>query len=460
MSALDSAPATLCKPSEPAWPSPAKAWYGASIFTLATALALIDRQIMNLLVEPIKQDLHISDTQMSLLVGFAFALFYAFLGIPLARLADVCCRKTILCIGIAFWSIMTACCGLAHSYWMLFLARVGVGAGESVNGPTTFSIVGDSFPPEKLAKASAVISSGFYLGSGAAWILGGAIIEAVSKMPNFVLPVIGEVHPWQTTFLIVGLPGVLVAGLVMTVHEPQRRGLLRLQEDSDKPAKLQSLPLKVILRWLLDDWKTYFAIYGGMAFKAMASAGVSAWLPSFFIRTYGWNTAQIGLAMGLILLTVAPAGLLTGGFFTEYLTKRGLHDANLRVVVISSLLAIPFAILFPLMPMPIAALTLYAIYTFFMSMAPGPQNAALVMITPNQMRAQASALYFFLYNLIGSGLGPLLVAGFTDYLFGADSALRYSLSLHLAILTPISACVIWFGLKSYGETVRRLKTMD
>ena len=439
------------------WPSPATAWYGAGIFTVVTALALVDRQIMVLMVEPIKQDLQISDTQMSLLIGFGFALFYAVLGIPIARLADVWSRKTIIGIGIAFWSLMTACCGLAHNYWQLLLARMGVGAGEACYGPATFSIVGDSFPPEKLAKASAVISSGFYLGAGAALILGGAIIEAVSGLPNFVLPVIGEIRPWQTTFLIVGLPGILVASLMSTVHEPKRRGLLRRQDASGKPATRKSLPLKVILQWLRDDWKTYLAIYGGMGFKAMASAGASAWLPSFFIRTHGWNIAEIGLSMGLILLIIAPAGLLAGGFFTEYLAKRGRHDANLLVVLWSSIAAIPVSILFPLMQSPMAALTLYALHIFLLSVAPGPQNAALVMITPNQMRAQASALYFFLNNLIGTGLGPLLVACYTDYLFRAEGALRYSLALHFAILGPLSVLVIWYGLKPYGESVIRAK---
>ncbi|MBM2830234.1 MAG: yjjL 2 [Gammaproteobacteria bacterium] len=140
------------------WPAPLTAWYGVGVFTIVTALALIDRQILVLLVEPIKADLQISDTQMSILMGFAFVMFYAFLGIPIARLADVKSRRLIIGCGIAFWSLMTAACGLAQNFWHLFLARMGVGAGESCYAPAILSIVGDSFPPEKLAKASAVSS--------------------------------------------------------------------------------------------------------------------------------------------------------------------------------------------------------------------------------------------------------------------------------------------------------------
>lgn len=438
-----------------AWPSPARAWYGVGIFTLVTALALIDRQILVLLVEPIKQDLRISDTRMSLLMGFAFVMFYAFLGIPIARLADIKSRRAIIGFGIAFWSLMTAICGLSRNYWHLFLARMGVGAGEACYAPAIFSSVGDTFPPQMLPRASAVISTGFYFGSGAALIVGGAVIQAAISMPVFVVPVIGEVRPWQTTFFIVGLPGVVIACLMATVHEPRRRGMIAHSDSGDQAAKPKSLPVKVIVRWFQSEWKTYMGIYGGMAVTAIAGTGASAWLPTFFIRTYGWSAAEVGLAMGIVLLTVAPAGLLVGGFLAEWLLKRGYADANMRVALYATVTSVPVAVLYPLMPTPVLALGLYALNTFIISLRPGPQNAALVIVTPNQMRAQASALYFFLFNLLGMGLGPLMIAGFTDYLFGSEAALRYSLALHLAILGPIASVVFWFGLKPYRDSVLR-----
>lgn len=453
----DQAPAP--GPAEQEWPPPLTAWYGVAIFTLVTAMALIDRQVLSMLVGPIKATLHISDTRMSILLGFAFVMFYAFMGLPIARLSDSKSRRAIIGFGVALWSIMTALCGLASSYWHLFLARMGVGAGESCYSPAVFSVVGDSFPPEKLAKANAVISTGFYLGSGAALIVGGTVIDAAIRMPNFHLPIIGEIHPWQTTFLIVGLPGLLVACLLRTVHEPKRRGLLRTGEQVS-PAKPKSLPMSVILKWLRDDWKTYFSIYGGTAVAALAGVGASAWLPTFFIRTYGWSAAQVGWYMGLVYLTVAPIGLLVGGFLAEWYLKHGQHDANMRVALISSVAAAPFAIIYPLMPSPMIAMALYAVNTFLVSLRPGTMNAALVVVTPNQMRAQASALYFFLYNLIGLGLGPFLVATLTDYVFGKESELNYSLALYFTILGPLGCLVIWYGLKAYRASVVRAQARE
>lgn len=442
------------------WPSPARAWYAVGVFTVVTIISFIDRQILVLLVEPIKRDLQISDTQMSFLLGFAFVMFYAFLSIPIARLADSYSRKTIIACGLAFWSIMTAVCGLASNYWQLFLARMGVGAGEACNGPATFSIVADSFPPEKLAKATAVISSGFFVGNGAALILGGAIIQAVSNMPNLVLPLLGEVRAWQATFFIVGLPGVAVALLVNTVKEPARRGLLRAAGDGGNTAKAKSLPLREILKYLKGDWRCYAPMYGGMALRAMYGLGAAVWIPAFFMRTYGWTIKEVGLGVGIVQLTLAPLGLICGGYLAEWLAKRGYDDANMRVAFISTALCVPTSVLFPLMPSPAIAIGIYALNSFLVSLSPGPQNAALQTVTPNQMRAQATAMYLFLFNLIGFSLGPLTIALFTDYVFADESMLRYSLALNYALLGPIAVWVFWYGMRPYSQSIKRARQRD
>ena len=442
-----------------AWPSPARAWYAVGIFTLVTIISFVDRQLLVLLVEPIKHDLGISDTKMSFLLGFAFVMFYAFLSIPIARLADVHSRKLIIGCGLAFWSVMTAVCGLASNYWQLFLARMGVGAGEACNGPATFSIIADSFPPEKLAKATSVISSGFFIGNGAALIVGGAIIEAVTRMPDIILPVIGEIRPWQATFFIVGLPGVLFAALISTVHEPKRRGVIAPTGET-KAEKPKSLPLRVILKWLRDDWQTYLPMYGGMALRAMYGIGAAVWLPAFFIRTYDWSIAKVGLAVGLVQLIIAPLGLITGGVLAEWLAKKGYDDANMRVAFISTIACVPTSVLFPLMPDPYWAIAIYAVNNFLVSLSPGPQNAALQTVTPNQMRAQATAMFLFLFNLVGFSLGPLTVALFTDYVFGSEAMLRYSLAINYALLSPLACYIFWYVLKPYRLSVQRARERD
>jgi MFS family permease len=443
------------KAEEP-WPSAVVAWYGVGVFTLATAFAFIDRQILVLLIEPIKKDLVVTDTQIGLLTGFAFVMLYVVLGIPIARLADVHSRKVIIGSGVAFWSLMTVVCGLAQNYWHLFWARVGVGTGEACNGPATFSIVADSFPPEKLPKATAVISTGFFLGSGIALIVGGAVIQAVAGAGNVTLPVFGEMRPWQMTFIIVGVPGLFVSALVFSLKEPRRRGVMALATGPDG-SRRKSVPIREIFRFMGGDWRTYAPMYGGLALRSLTAFGMSVWLPSFFIRTYGWTAPQIGFVIGIILLTISPLGLWTGGVLAEWYARRGYDDANMRVNLISTCAVLPTSTLYPLMPTAELALALYATNSFLASLGPGPANAALQTITPNQMRAQFTALYLFIFNLIGFGLGPLVIATLTDYLFGAPEDLRYSMALTAAVLTPPAIVWFWSGLKPYGLSVARAR---
>lgn len=432
------------------WPSPARAWYGVAVFTLALTFNAIDRQIMNLLVDPIKHDLAITDTQMSLLLGFSYAVFSAIAGIPIARLADVHSRRLIITVGIVGWSTMTAACGLAQNYWQLFLARVGVGVGDACNAPATFSILADSFPKDQLPKAASVISTGFMVGSGISLIVGATVIQLVAGTPTLDLPLLGAIRSWQVVFIIVGLPGLLIALLMGTVQEPRRRGLL--ESGAGAP---RSLPVREVLGFLAAEYRTYAPIFLTLAFRAMLGFGIIVWLPSFFIRTHDWTPAEIGYAQGLVLLLVAPLGLICGGWFAGWLSRRGYEDANLRVVLIGSLAIGPCALLFPQLADARAALALYVLYTFLAYLSPGPQNAALQIITPNQMRAQITALFIFIFNLVGFGIGPTFVAVFTDYVLGGPEQLRHSLSVAGIVLAPLAALATWVGLAPYRESVRK-----
>lgn len=208
------------------WPSLRLAWYAVFVFSLTLMINFLDRGIITLLVPSIKADLNLTDFQMSLLIGFAFILFYVFIGLPVARWADVGTRRTIIGIGIGLWSAMTALCGLANNFWQLFVCRVGTGVGESFNGPATYSMLADYFPPQKLPRAIAVVNFGFMLGSGLALVIGGVVIHFLQNVPPVVLPVIGALRSWQMAFLLVGLPGLAVAALVFTLKEPVRRGRL------------------------------------------------------------------------------------------------------------------------------------------------------------------------------------------------------------------------------------------
>ncbi len=446
---------TTAEASSNAWPHPRRAWYALAVLSVALLIATIDRSILALLVEPIKHDLGLSDTQISLLIGFAFVFFYAFLGLPIARLADVHSRRLIVGLGIAFWSVMTALCGVAHSYWQLFWARVGVGAGESSFAPATYSILTDSFPTEKLPRAMAVLSIGFFYGSGLAYIVGGSVVQLVSGMPPLVLPVIGAIRSWQLVFFAVGLPGLVLAAIMATVHEPRRRG--RISRADGVHGRTQAVPVKLIARFLREDWKTFVPIFGAMGVKTLLLFGTTLWVPALFMRTYGWTVPQIGFAQGLIMLVVSPLGLMSGSWLAERYTKQGYDDSNMRVTLIATIGTLLPATLFPLMPTPELALLLFAATQFIASLGVGPSNAALQIVTPNEMRGQVRALFQFVFNVIGYALGPLFVALFTDYVFGDESYLRYSLSSAAAISVPLAIFITWYGLKPYGLSVGRAR---
>jgi MFS family permease len=434
-----------------AWPGRARAYYALLILTLALTVATIDRGVLSVLVEYVKRDLHVSDTQFSVLSGFAFVFFYAFLGLPIARLADRHSRRLIIGIGIAFWSVMTALSGIAQSYGQLFWARVAVGAGESSFAPATYSILTDSFPRDQLPMAMSLLSIGFVCGGGFALIAGGAALQAAAAVGPVVLPVVGTLHSWQLVFFMVGVPGLIIALLMATVAEPQRRGLLPAAAGV-RPDKVS---IRVIGQFMARDWRTFLPLFAAMGIKTLLAFGAALWTPAFFVRTYHWSMSSSGYRLGLAALIVSPVGLLVGGWLAEYYARRGRDDANLRVLQWATVAVLPTSILYPLMPTPAAALALYALNLFFASVGIGPGNAALQIVTPNQMRGQIRALFQLVFNVVGYAIGPLFVALFTDHVFHAESAVRYSLSTAAAITGPIAVGLTWWGMRPYARSVAR-----
>jgi MFS family permease len=439
------------------WPSTGRAWCALFVLMVVLLLAILDRQIITLLVEPIKSDLGISDTQMSLLMGFAFVTFYMLIGLPISRLSDVGNRRLTIGVGLALWSAMTTACGLARNYWQLFAARVGVGVGEACNGPATFSLLADYFPPQKLPVALSVLSIGFYAGTALANIVGSRVVALTSALQASTMPLIGAMHPWQVSFFLVGLPGLAAVALLFTVQEPKRRGVFARGAEAKQRVNPRGMPFQEVVIFLADNWKTYAPLYAGLAFRLMVTVGSAVWLPTFFHRTYGWTSVQSGFAIGAVQLPISILGLVSGGFLAQWLAERGYADANVRVNLISTLLVLPTSILFPLMPVPWLALTVFGANCYFTTLGTGPIAAALQVITPNQLRAQLSAVFLVEFNLVGMGLGPLIVAFLTDHVFGADSALRYSLTCAAAMLLPLACLSFWFGLRPYRAGVIRAK---
>ena len=421
-------------------PSLRYAWYVIFVLVLAYTFSYVDRTILTLMVGPIRESLQINDVQVSLLHGLAFAIFYTLLGIPIARYADTMNRVWIISIGIGVWSIMTALCGFARNFWTMFLARVGVGVGEAALSPAAYSIIADYFPPEKLSRALSVYTSAIYLGSGLALILGGAAIAAV---PAIDMPGFGAMEPWRVVFLIVGLPGLLVIALMTTVREPVRTGLLKGTKAGE------GLPIGDVARFMWERKGAYVFMIFGLAAHALMWNGTTGWIPTYFIRTFQWTAPQAGLWFGLVLLTFGMSGVTAGGYFSSWLRARGHSDANLRVAIISCFAVLPFGIGGPLMTDPWTALAVLSAFVFCASFPYGCAAAAFQEITPNQMRGQVTAVYFFVLNLAGIGLGATVVAMFTEVVFKDLAAVKFSIACTVALGAPVSAVLIWCSLKHY-----------
>lgn len=429
------------------YPPARVAWTTVTILMVAYVFSFVDRQILNLLVAPIRRDLQISDTQMSYLLGLSFALFYTICGIPIGRLADTRSRKGIVAAGIVLWSLMTAGCGMARSYLQFLLFRIGVGVGEATLSPSAYSLIADSFEKEQRATAISVYSMGIYIGSGLAFLVGGLIIRFASAQGDLSLPILGDVRPWQLIFFILGGAGLVFSLAVLAIREPLRQGI----------GAGVSVPLPDVAAYLHANRSAVLHHNIGFAMMSFTAYGAAAWVPSFFIRTYGWTAAQTGIVYGAITAVFGCGGVVFGGRAADWLARRGRVDATMRVGLAGAIAAIPFSVLYPLASTPELAALLMAPAIFCLAMPFGVAPAAIQEIMPNSMRSQASALYLFVVNLIGLGLGPTAVALVTDYAFHDDKAVRYSLMIVSTIAEVFAILLLSTGLKPYRASLERLK---
>ena len=425
------------------------AWYVVAVLMLAYMVAFVDRQILSLLVEPIKRDLDVTDTQIGWLAGFAFAVFYSILGVPIARLADRTNRCALISIGVVLWSIMTAACGLTKTYWQLFLMRVGVGVGEATLSPAAYSLISDYFPPNKIAKAVGVYAMGLYMGAGVALLTGSAVVGLVSDAGNVTLPLVGEVRAWQLTFFIVALPGMLVLALMATVREPVRREFL--PDGSSVATAVQRVPLSEIAAFFRYNSRIMIAHFGGFLALGTVISAYLIWVPEFLRRSHGFSIAEAGFIYGLALLVLGGAAPYAGGWFAEWLGRRGHRDAEMRAAFIGGLAMIPLTILAPLVPGKVAAVVMLGLVTFALAFPQGLAPTILAVVAPNRMRAQVTALFILLGVLAGFSLGPAFVAIVTDSVFRDDADLRYSLAIVSAVLTPVGVAFLYYGLKPFRE---------
>jgi len=426
--------------AEPAARAGGYAWFVVVLLTLANMLSFLDRQILNLMVGPIRQDLGIGDTEMSLLMGFSFAIFYTVCGIPLAWCADRYSRKWLIVGGAAAWSIATAACGLAGRYGHMVVARIGVGVGEASLSPASYSLITDYFPKQQRVTAMSVFAMGNYIGAGLAFLIGGYVIHWAQSYGPVVLPVFGEVRSWQLVFLTLGLFGVIFSFALMLIRDPERGPGHSRQPVSATWTKLRS------------HGGTLLYHHFGFSLIALAGYGSSAWLPSYFIRTQGWTEAQTGLIYGSAVAIFGIIGIFAGGRLADWLVARGYSDGTLRVGVLAALLAVPVMPLVMVVDGFLPTFIALAVAVFFFSMPTGCAAAALQEIMPSNMRAQATAVYLFVFNMIGLGLGPTAVAVVTDFVFADDMAVGHSLVWVCSSALLLGSVLLYLGLAPYRRS--------
>jgi MFS family permease len=410
-----------------AYPSSFAAWYSVAVLMLLYIFSFIDRTAISLIVEPMKRDLQISDTQIGMLQGLAFALLYTFLGLPIARLSDRHSRRGIIAAGVFIWSIMATSCGLARTALQLFVARIGVGVGEAALSPAAYSMITDSFPRSKLGSAFGVYNIGITIGAGIAFLVGGIVVAAVSHAgASYTLPLFGEVRAWQMVFIVTGAPGMVLPLLLLTFREPARRGILR-SPSANTTAALPRPPLTEVLGYVWLNRKFYCLHFVALALLSMCGYCVAAWLPTALIRAYGVSYGQVGKVLGVSTILMNSTGMLLAGVLCDRLTRKGSKDAPIIVALISACGIAVFACLPPVMPtVPLIWVALFvAGLTFNAYNGVGPM--AINQVTPNQYRAQVSAVYLFVVNVLGLGVGPTLVPLLNDHLFHDPLKIRFSL---------------------------------
>ena len=425
-----SASATLGRPSYPDHANllGVQVSYRAYVLFLLTVVYLInfvDRQIISILLPFIKDEFQVSDTWLGLLSGLAFGLFYATLGIPIARFADRHSRRTIISVSLALFSVMTVLCGLASQFWQLFLARMGVGVGEAGTSPPSHSIIADLYKPEERATAMGIFALGVPLGIMVGFFAGGQIAAAFD---------------WRVAFVAAGLPGLFLALIVyFTLRDPPR-GLAdnRHHDDAEQP------PLSEVVTILISR-RAFVHICFGSALSAMVGYGVAQWVPSYLVRTHEMDIGTVGLVLALIFGVFGGIGTFFGGYLADKMAQRDVRW-TMWLPAIGVTVSTPFALFFYLSDMVLLGILAFLVPATLSAIFLAPALSICQSLVPTAMRATTSAVFLFITNIVGLGLGPLVIGALSDLLLpaagDASTALRWSLAL-------VSLIGLWAALHMY-----------
>lgn len=411
-----------------------RAWYLLTLLSLAFILSMLDRTVISLLVEPIKADLGLTDTGIALLQGATFAIFYALTGVPIGWLADRGNRRNIVSAGIGLWSVMTVGCGLATSYAALFFARTGVAVGEAALNPAAYSLLSDRFSKAKLGRAIGIFTAAGVVGTGLALLIGGKLYSYFVSQGG--LNIGWSLKPWQATFVAVGLPGLMLALLIMvTVSEPQRTGRQQIGDEAQSGASA--------FAFIKSNRAIYGPLLGGYGILCIVGYAFVSWGPASLGRVHGLSPSEIGGKFGLIMLIFGSLGPILGGITCDRLVKSGRHNGPILCLLFAATICLLFAISLLFNNGLTATWVAYAGIAFGFTAMLASVPIAIQLLTPSEFRARIAALSLVSANVIGLGIGPLLVGLLNDNVFTGTAGIATSLPLVLAVSAFVGFVVVW-----------------
>ena len=428
-----------------AWPKPIYAWLFTSILLVAYIISFIDRQMINYLVVPIKEDMGLTDFEISFIQGWGFVLAYIIFSIPFGRIVDKVNRVRVLIGGIIIWSVATAACGFSKNSWQLVLSRSGVGAGEAALTPASWSIISDLFPVEKRSFPMSIYLMGPYIGQGLSLLFGAQILRIYNEPVTLFESII--VQPWQIIFLIIAVPGVILGLLMFALKDPVRKEVLISEKEEGTDS------IKEVFDYVIKNIGAYMPLLIGSAFIVVLLYGVQSWVPTFLHRIHGWEHTRIGDQYGLVALFAGSLGVVSGPMAEKYLTKLNFNAATIIVCIIT---AVALTIIGPITFLSLSSdIVLIGIFitSFFITLPLALFATSLQNITPNQYRGVVSGLYVFTVNITGYGLGPMVVAFFTDKVFKSEMAIDLSMAAMFLICGPISFFIFYLGRKPFAKAL-------
>lgn len=410
-------------------------WTTVAVLFVLYILSLTDRYIIALISEPMKADLGLSDFELSLLQGPAFAVLYSLCAIPIGLALDTYGRRIVLFLSVTFWSVAATLCGLAPNFPLLAASRAGVGLGEAGFTTGSYSVIGDSFAPDRISLPMTLFVMGGVMGAGIVFLLGGPLVAALTAHGATDLGPLGMLEPWRMAFIITGVPGVALAWLIF---------LFRETKASNAATMAKGVGYGEVFAFVGKHGLFYFSAFVGIATVYAATIGLQFGTPQFLTRTFGWEPARIGLTMGVAQIGAALT-LPLHGWLVDRLYKRGMHTAHLVWCVGASGVGILAGVAAYMAPNPWISVGLFGVYMIAGMAAAGIGPALIQIATPAHLRGRVSALFVVCTGLISMGIGPTFVGFLTDFVFRDEAKVGWSLATSLLILLPISMLVLSFG---------------